>query len=118
MCLSHKWCGQLQPTVMTSYRTPENSKLKMTVSEICTYSQDFICTIQPNPTYVYIKMYLPMYSYTITLQHTYIHTLVGVPNTAVILNSVSISLLPGKSGLKVYVSYMMHPTAHRSMGLL
>lgn len=45
-------------------------------------------------------------------------TLVGVPRTEQSLNSSSTSLAPGNSGLNVYTSAMMQPTAHRSMGEL
>lgn len=45
-------------------------------------------------------------------------TFFGVPNTWQILKMVSISLAPGKSGLRVYTSAMMQPTAQMSMGEL
>ena len=45
-------------------------------------------------------------------------TFFGVPNTWQILKIVSISLAPGKSGLRVYTSAMMQPTAQMSMGEL
>lgn len=45
-------------------------------------------------------------------------TFFGVPSTWQILKIVSISLAPGKSGLRVYTSAMMQPTAHTSMGEL
>jgi len=40
----------------------------------------------------------------------------GVPRTEQILNNSSISEFPGKSGLNVYSSAVMHPTAQMSMG--
>lgn len=45
-------------------------------------------------------------------------TFFGVPNSWQILKMVSISLAPGKSGLRVYTSAMMQPTAQMSMGEL
>jgi hypothetical protein len=45
-------------------------------------------------------------------------SLSGVPRTAQILNIWSTSLLPGKRGRRVYVSAIIHPTAHRSIGEL
>ena len=47
-----------------------------------------------------------------------ISTFVGVPSTEQILKISSTSLVPGKSGLSVYTSAMMQPTAHRSIGEL
>ena len=55
----------------------------------------------------------------ITLKSNYRkQTFDGVPRTASILNIVSISLLPGKSGLSMYNSAIMQPTAHTSIGEL
>lgn len=45
-------------------------------------------------------------------------TLAGVPSTDVTLNISSTSLLPGNSGLSVYNSAIIHPTAHMSIGEL
>lgn len=47
-----------------------------------------------------------------------LHTFDGVPRTLQILKISSISLLPGNSGLSVYSSAMMQPTAQMSMGEL
>lgn len=45
-------------------------------------------------------------------------TFLGVPNTWQILKISSTSLVPGKSGLNVYSSAIILPTAHMSMGEL
>lgn len=42
----------------------------------------------------------------------------GVPKTEHILNISSTSLVPGNSGLEVYISAIIQPTAHRSIGEL
>ena len=47
-----------------------------------------------------------------------LHTFDGVPRTLQILKISSISLLPGNSGLSVYSSAIMQPTAQISMGEL
>ena len=50
-------------------------------------------------------------------QHV-LHTFDGVPRTLHTLKISSISLLPGNSGLSVYSSAMMQPTAQMSIGEL
>lgn len=49
---------------------------------------------------------------------TRVLTFLGVPKTWQILKISSTSLVPGKSGLNVYSSAIILPTAHISMGEL
>ena len=49
---------------------------------------------------------------------TRVLTFLGVPKTWQILKISSTSLVPGKSGLNVYSSAIILPTAHTSMGEL
>ena len=67
---------------------------------------------------LYLISEIQMQFFLYDVFHVFNRTFFGVPKTWQILKMVSISLEPGKRGLRVYSSAMMQPTAHWSMGEL